>query len=125
MALDFFTQDRTNFFRPLTWDRRELIAACLKALYETLYGPGAGQAAPMTRERLRILFIGVLRSRDWSQLVVARWNPRRHRRERWSVQFCENIQDTVALRKAGEREAALTGSGRIGGRGGERALEGA
>ncbi len=33
---------------------------------------------------------------------------RRHRRERWSVQFCENIQDTVALRKAGEREPALT-----------------
>ncbi len=28
---------------------------------------------------------------------------RRHRRKRWSVQFCENIQDTVALRKAGER----------------------
>jgi hypothetical protein len=69
--LDFFTQDRTHFFRPLTWGRRELIAACLKALYETLYGPGAGQAVPMTRERLRILFIGVLRSRDWSQLVVA------------------------------------------------------
>ena len=69
MALDFFTPDRTHFFRPLTWGRRELIAACLKALYETLYGPGAGQAAPMTRERLRILFIGVLRSRDWSQLV--------------------------------------------------------
>ena len=71
MALDFFTQDRTNFFRPLTWGRRELIAACLKALYETLYGASAGQAAPMTRERLRILFIGVLRSRDWSQLVIA------------------------------------------------------
>lgn len=69
--MDFFTQDRTHFFRPLTWGRRELIAACLKALYETLYGPGAGQAAPMTRERLRILFIGVLRSRDWSQLVIA------------------------------------------------------
>jgi len=28
--------------------------------------------------------------------------------KRWSVQFCENIQDTVALRKAGEGE---TGGG--------------
>jgi len=42
-----------------------------ESFVRTLYDPGAGQAAPMTRERLRILFIGVLRSRDWSQLVVA------------------------------------------------------
>lgn len=68
--MDFFTPDRLQFFRPLTWGRRELLAACLKALYEALYGAAAAQAAPMTRERLRTQFIGVLRSRDWSQFIT-------------------------------------------------------
>lgn len=68
--MDFFTPDRSHFFRPLTWGRRELVVTCVKALYEVLYGPAAAQAAPMTRERLRALFIGVLRSRDWSLLVA-------------------------------------------------------
>lgn len=71
MSLNFFTLDRTHFFRPLTWGRRELVATCLKALYEALYGAGAAQAVPMTRERVRVLFVAVLRSLDWSQLVTA------------------------------------------------------
>jgi hypothetical protein len=68
--LDFFTPEREHFFRPLTWGRRELVAASLKALHEALYGTAAAQAAPMTRERLRALFIGVVRARDWSKVVT-------------------------------------------------------
>src|SRR5579862_629293 len=68
--MDFFSPERPQFFRPLTWGRRELITSCVKALYDTLYGAAAAHAAPMTRERVRSLFISILRSRDWSALLT-------------------------------------------------------
>lgn len=49
----FFDAERQSFFRPLTGKRRELVAACLRALYERLHGPGADYSQNLTRDSLR------------------------------------------------------------------------
>ncbi|KDR40615.1 ferrochelatase [Caballeronia glathei] len=57
----FFEAERLRFFRPLNSSRRELIAACLRALYERLHGPAADYAHNLTRDVLRELLLPVVR----------------------------------------------------------------
>lgn len=56
----FFEPERQHFFRPLTGKRRELVAACLRALYERLHGPGADYSQNMTREMLRDIWTPII-----------------------------------------------------------------
>ena len=57
----FFEAERQRFFRPLNSSRRELIAACLRALYDRLHGPAADYAHNLTRDMLRELLMPVVR----------------------------------------------------------------
>lgn len=56
----FFEAQRHNFFRPLNGKRRELVVACLHALYERLHGPGADYANNMSRDLLRDLMTPII-----------------------------------------------------------------
>jgi hypothetical protein len=56
----FFQADRHNFFRPLSGKRRELVVACLHAMYERLHGPGADHANNMSRDALRDLIAPII-----------------------------------------------------------------
>ncbi|MBM5571109.1 MULTISPECIES: Wadjet anti-phage system protein JetA family protein [Deefgea] len=53
----FFDSQRNNFFRPLTGKRRELVAACIRSLYERLHGPGADYSQSLNRDNLRDVLI--------------------------------------------------------------------
>lgn len=57
----FFEGDRSRFFSPLNCSRRELVASCLRILYERLHGPTADYAHNLTRELLRELLLPVVR----------------------------------------------------------------
>ncbi|WP_220486149.1 Wadjet anti-phage system protein JetA family protein [Aquariibacter albus] len=57
----FFEGERLRFFRPLNSARRELVAACLRALFDRLHGPTADYAHNLTREALRELLFPVVR----------------------------------------------------------------
>jgi hypothetical protein len=57
----FFENERKRFFRPLNGTRRELVAACLRALYDRLHGPAADYAHNLTRDALRELLLPVVR----------------------------------------------------------------
>ncbi|WNO03942.1 Wadjet anti-phage system protein JetA family protein [Rhodoferax mekongensis] len=57
----FFESERQRFFRPLNSSRRELISACLRALYERLHGPSADYAHNPNRESLKELITPVVR----------------------------------------------------------------
>lgn len=57
-----FDSGRQRFFRPLASSRRELIAACLRDLYERLHGPTADYAHNLNREELRELVLPVVRT---------------------------------------------------------------
>lgn len=57
----FFEGERLRFFRPLSGSRRELVAACLRALFERLHGPAADYSHNLTREILRELLLPVVR----------------------------------------------------------------
>jgi hypothetical protein len=57
----FFEGDRSRFFRPLNSSRRELVVACLRALYQRLHSPSADQHQNLTRELLRELLLPVVR----------------------------------------------------------------
>lgn len=57
----FFGAERQKFFRPLSSSRRELIAACLRALFERLHGPAADYAHNLNRESLKELISPVVR----------------------------------------------------------------
>jgi hypothetical protein len=57
----FFEGDRARFFRPLNSSRRELVVACLRALYQRLHSPSADQHQNLTRELLRELLLPVVR----------------------------------------------------------------
>lgn len=57
----FFEAERQRFFRPLNSSRRELVAACLRALYDRLHGPMADYAHNLTRDALRELLLPVVR----------------------------------------------------------------
>ncbi len=60
-AAAFFENERCKFFRPLNSSRRELVVACLRALYERLHGPAADYAHNLTRDALRELLFPVVR----------------------------------------------------------------
>lgn len=60
-AAVFFEADRQKFFRPLNSSRRELVAACLRALFERLHGPAADYAHNLNREALKDLISPVVR----------------------------------------------------------------
>lgn len=57
----FFEAERFRFFRPLAGSRRELIAACLRVLYDRLHGPAADYAHNLNRESLKELLLPVAR----------------------------------------------------------------
>ncbi|WP_052190886.1 Wadjet anti-phage system protein JetA family protein [Chitinibacter sp. ZOR0017] len=57
----FFEAERQRFFRPLNNSRRELVAGCLRALYDRLHGPIADYAHNLTRDALRELLLPVVR----------------------------------------------------------------
>jgi Family of unknown function (DUF5716) len=57
----FFEAERQRFFRPLNSSRRELVAACLRALFDRLHGPAADYAHNLTRDALRELLLPVVR----------------------------------------------------------------
>lgn len=57
----FFENERKRFFRPLNGTRRELVAACLRALYDRLHGPAADYAHNLTRDALKELLLPVVR----------------------------------------------------------------
>lgn len=57
----FFSGERKRFFRPLNSSRRELIADCLRALYDRLHGPSAEINEALTRELLKELLMSVVR----------------------------------------------------------------
>lgn len=67
----FFDGDRQRFFRPLNSSRRELVAACLRALFERLHGPAADYAHNLTREDLRELLLPVVQEHQNSDLGAA------------------------------------------------------
>jgi hypothetical protein len=60
-ATAFFENERSRFFRPLNSSRRELVVACLRALYERLHGPAADYAHNLTRDALREMLFPVVR----------------------------------------------------------------
>lgn len=57
----FFEAERQKFFRPLNSSRREVVVACLRALYERLHGPAADYSHNLNRESLRELMLPVVR----------------------------------------------------------------
>ena len=57
----FFEAEKQRFFRPLNSSRRELISACLRALYERLHGPSADYGHNLNREALKELILPVVR----------------------------------------------------------------
>lgn len=56
----FFEAGRDRFFRPLNSARRELVAACLRTLYERLHGPSADYAHNLNRDELKELLMPVV-----------------------------------------------------------------
>lgn len=65
----FFEAERQRFFRPLNSSRRELVVACLRALYDRLHGPAADYGHHLTRDALRELLVPVVR--DYRDTVAA------------------------------------------------------
>lgn len=57
----FFDAERQKFFRPLNSSRRELVAACLRTLFERLHGPTADYAHNLNREMLKELILPIVR----------------------------------------------------------------
>jgi hypothetical protein len=60
-VMHFFEAERIRFFRPLNSSRRELVAACLRTLFERLHGPAADYAHNLTRDALKELLLPVVR----------------------------------------------------------------
>ncbi len=67
----FFTNERQRFFSPLNSKHRELIAACLRSLYERLHGPAADYSQSLTRDGLRELLLPVILDADNNALLEA------------------------------------------------------
>lgn len=65
----FFEAERQNFFRPLNGKCRELVAACLRSLYERLHGPGADYSQNLNRDSLRDVLMPVIQEHS-SDIVV-------------------------------------------------------
>lgn len=56
----FFEAERQHFFRPLNGKRRELVAACLRSVYERLHGPGADYSQNLNRDSLRDVLMPII-----------------------------------------------------------------
>src|SRR5690554_1547867 len=56
----FFTDDRTQFFRPLTGKYREQVAECLRLLHEKLYSTKADYGESLKRDQVLDVFIEAL-----------------------------------------------------------------
>lgn len=56
----FFEAERQHFFRPLYGKRRELVAACLRSVYERLHGPGADYSQNLNRDSLRDVLMPII-----------------------------------------------------------------
>lgn len=65
----FFEAERQNFFRPLNGKWRELVAACLRSLYERLHGPGADYSQNMSRDSLRDVMMPVIQEHSGDVVV--------------------------------------------------------
>lgn len=61
MSSLFFEAEREKFFRPLSSSRRELVVACLRAMFDRLHGPAADYAHNLTRDVLKDLLLPVVR----------------------------------------------------------------
>lgn len=59
--MNFFTEERQQFFRPLVSKHRHLVVACLRAFYDRLYSPEASFQYHVERQELRDLFADVIR----------------------------------------------------------------
>lgn len=57
----FFCQEREHFFRPLGGKYREILVACIRALYLRLYSPDADYTYHLSREEIRDLFVEIVR----------------------------------------------------------------
>ena len=57
-----FASGSAQFFRPLTLKKRRLIAACIRAFYQRLYGSHADYRSILGREDLRDLFVQTIQS---------------------------------------------------------------
>lgn len=57
-----FASGRQQFFRPLTLKKRGLIAACIRAFYQRLYGSHADYRSTLGREELRDLFVQTIQT---------------------------------------------------------------
>lgn len=54
--LMFFSENRTQFFRPLTWKYREQVVECLRALYARLYSSMADYSRAHNRDQIIEIF---------------------------------------------------------------------
>jgi hypothetical protein len=59
-----FDKGHQQFFRPLMLKRRRIIAACIRAFYERLYGSHADYRSILGREDLRDLFVQTIQTND-------------------------------------------------------------
>ena len=57
-----FTSGHAQFFRPLTLKKRRLIAACIRAFYQRLYGSHADYRSILGRGELRDLFVQTIQT---------------------------------------------------------------
>lgn len=64
----FFEAERQCFFRPLNGKRRELVAACIRTLYDRLHGPGADYSQALNRDALRDILIPAIQ--EHSSLLI-------------------------------------------------------
>ncbi len=56
----FFIAGRENLFRPLAGKRRAKVLACISALYDRVFGPGADYFSRVNQEALKSLFAATL-----------------------------------------------------------------
>ena len=53
----FFKEERYTFFRPLTGKNREMVAACVRALYDSTYGAESDRMSALSRDALKAVFL--------------------------------------------------------------------
>jgi hypothetical protein len=56
----FFKDERYHFFKPLTGKLREIMASCLRELYDSTYGAEADRLSGLSRENLKAVFLPVV-----------------------------------------------------------------
>jgi hypothetical protein len=56
----FFKDERYHFFKPLTGKLREVIACCLRELYDSTYGSESDRMSGLSRENLKAVFLPIV-----------------------------------------------------------------